>query len=134
MSVARTIRNETKAISLKLSDLNNGDYLLYKLKVCGEHGIFSLMDEKNRVLMENIDFPSLQQDYISKWPKTPADIPKENDIIHTLGISFNMAKKYSYVVEHVKANGSAPEIIKNIDFESDNAKDSDYNTLRVLFR
>jgi hypothetical protein len=133
MSVARTVRNETKAISLKLSDLRNGEYLLYKLKVWGAKGIFSVVDEKGRILMKNNDYPDQEQDYVRKWPKTPADIPAENDIIYTLAVSFNAATKYSYVVELVNENESLSKTIKNIDFESDNAGDSDYNTLRVLF-
>jgi hypothetical protein len=132
MTVARTIRNETKAIYLKLSDLNNGDYLLYKLKVWGTQGIFSIVDEKNRVLIKSTDFYSSQKDYSCKWPMTPADIPTEKDIIYTLVISFNTATKYTYVVEHYKMDGSFPVTLKNIDFESENATDSDYNTLRVL--
>lgn len=133
MSVARTVRNETKAISLKLSDLKNGEYLLYKLKVWGAKGIFSVVDEKGRVLMKNNDYPGLDQDYVRKWPKTPTDIPVENDIIYTLVVSFVAATKYSYIVELVRENGALSEVIKNIDFESENAGDSDYNTLRVLF-
>jgi hypothetical protein len=132
MTVARTIRNETKAISLKLSDLYNGEYLLYKLKVWGGQGIFSIVDEKSRVLIKHSDFPKPQQDYTLKWPKSPADIPIEKDIIYTLVISFNTATKYSYTVEHHKANGSLPVTLKSLDFESENAKDSDYNTLRIL--
>jgi hypothetical protein len=133
MTVARTIRNETKAISLKLSDLNNGEYLLYKLKVWGAQGIFSIVDEKSRVIMKSTDFPNPQRDYSRKWPKTPADIPAERDIIYTLVISFNMATKYSYAVEYYKVDGSLPITLKSIDFESENVVDSDYNTLRVLF-
>lgn len=132
MDVARTIRNETKAISLKLSDLKNGEYLLYKLKVHGSQGIFSIVDEKDRVLIKSTNILGAQQDYSCKWPKTPADIPAEKDIIHTLVVSFNKATKYSYVVEHYKADRSLPVTLKSIDFESDNAMDSDYNTLRVL--
>ena len=133
MSVARTVRNETKAISLKLSDLKRGEYLLYKLKVWGAKGIFSIVDEKGRVLMKNNDYPDLQQDYLRKWPKTPADLPAEHDIVYTLVVSFIAATKYSYVVELVKEDGYLSEVIKNIDFESENTGDSDYNTLRVLF-
>ena len=133
MSVARTVRNETKAISLKLTDLRNGEYLLYKLKVRGAKGIFSVVDEKGRVLMKNNDYADPEQEYLSKWPKTPADIPTENDIIYTLAVSFATATKYSYVVELVQENGSFSKTIKNIDLESENAGDSDYNTLRVLF-
>jgi hypothetical protein len=133
MAVERTIRKEMKAISLKLSDLNNGEYLLYKLKVWGAQGIFSIVDEKSRVIMKSTDFPNPQQDYSRKWPITPADIPPEKDIIHTLVISFNTATKYSYTIEHYKAKGSLPVTLKSIDFESENAMDSDYNTLRMLF-
>jgi hypothetical protein len=133
MNVARTVRIETKAISLKLSDLNNGEYLFYKLKVWGTRGIFSIVDEKSRVIMKSPQFPNSQQDYSCKWPKTPEDIPAERDIIHTLVISFYEATKYSYAVEHHKADGSLPVTIKSIDYESDDAVDSDYNTLRILF-
>jgi hypothetical protein len=70
---------------------------------------------------------------VRKWPKTPTDIPVENDIIYTLVVSFVAATKYSYIVELVRENGALSEVIKNIDFESENAGDSDYNTLRVLF-
>jgi hypothetical protein len=132
MSVARTIRNETKAISLNLSDLKNGEYLLYKLKVWGSQGIFSIVDEKNRILLKSTDFPGPQQDYIRKWPISPAEIPKENDIIYTLVVSFINAQKYNFVVELNKADGSQPVTLKNIDYESEKATDSDYNTLRVL--
>jgi hypothetical protein len=132
MNVARTIRNETKAISLKLSDLNNGEYLLYRLKVEGSQAIFSIVDEKSRVLMKYSDFASPQQEYLRKWPKTPADIPAEKDIIYTLAVSFMKATKYSYAVEHYKADGSIPVVIKSIDFESQKTLDSDYNTLRIL--
>jgi hypothetical protein len=113
--------------------LKNGEYLLYKLKVWGAKGIFSVVDEKGRVLMKNNDYPGLDQDYVRKWPKTPTDIPVENDIIYTLVVSFVAATKYSYIVELVRENGALSEVIKNIDFESENAGDSDYNTLRVLF-
>jgi hypothetical protein len=133
MNVARTVRNETKSISLKLSDLNNGEYLLYKLKVWGTQGIFSIVDEKSRVIMKSTDYPNPQQDYICKWPKTPTDIPAEKDIIYTLVVSFGSAKKYSYLVELYQPDGSLPVTLKNIDFESEDAVDSDYNTLRILF-
>ena len=69
MNVARTVRIETKAISLKLSDLNNGEYLLYKLKVWGTRGIFSIVDEKSRVIMKSPQFSNLRQDYSCKWQK-----------------------------------------------------------------
>lgn len=133
MNVSRTIRNETKAISLKLSDLNSGEYLLYRLKVWGDRGIFSIVDEKSRVIMKSTDYPIPQQVYTCKWPKTPADIPAEKDIIYTLVISFNSAKKYSYIVELYQPDRSLPVTLKNIDFESDDVVDSDYNTLRILF-
>jgi hypothetical protein len=133
VSVARTIRNETRAISLKLSDLKKGEYLVYKLKVWGGQGIFSIVDEKSRVLMKNTDFHETEYDYKRKWPDTPADIPAERDIIYTLVVSFSTARKYSYVVELYKGDGSSPVILKNLDFESQNTTDSDYNTLRVLF-
>lgn len=133
MAVARTIRNETRAISLKLSDLKKGEYLVYKLKVWGGQGIFSIVDEKSRVLMKNTDFHETEYDYMRKWPVTPADIPAERDIIYTLVVSFSTATKYSYVVELYKGDGSSPVILKNLDFESQNTTDSDYNTLRVLF-
>jgi hypothetical protein len=132
MSVARTIRNETKAISLNLSDLKNGDYLLYKLKVWGSQGIFSIVDEKNRILLKSTDFPGPQQDYTRKWPISPAEIPAESDMIYTLVVSFIKAQKYNFVVELNKADGSQPVTLKNIDYESEKATDSDYNTLRIL--
>ena len=132
MAVARTIRNEIKAISLKLSDLYNGEYLMYKLKVWGAQGIFSIVDEKSRVLIKNTDFLNSQEDYVRKWPKSPADIPAEKDIIYTLVVYFMKATKYSYVVEQHKTDGSLPIILKSLDFESENATDSDYNTLRIL--
>lgn len=134
MAVVRTIRNEIKTVSLNLSDLNKGEYLLYKLKACEGKGIFSIVDEKSRVLMKSPDAFDSQQDYLLKWPRTLADIPPENDIIYTLVMFFNKSKKYSYIVEHHKANGSFPVILKDIDFESENPADSDYNTLRVLFK
>jgi hypothetical protein len=133
MSVARKIRNETKAVSLKLSDLKNGEYLLYKLKAWGPEAIFSIVDEKNRILMKNTDFRNQQHDFSYKWPSTPADIPSEKDIIYTLVVSFKSATKYSYNVELHKADGSSPVTLKSLDFESEKATDSDYNTLRVLF-
>ena len=133
MAVARTIRNETKAISLKFEDLNKGEYLLYKLKVCGAQGIFSIVDEKSRTLIKSTEFPNPQQDYLRKWPNAQEDIPAEKDIIYTLVVSFNKATKYTYIVEHHKADGSTPVTIKNIDFESMSSTDSDYNTLRILF-
>jgi hypothetical protein len=132
MAVARTVRNETKAVSLKLSDLNNGEFLVYKLKVWGSQGTFSIVDEKSRVLIKNTDFHNSQEDYVRKWPISPADIPAEKDIIYTLVVSFVKAKKYSYVVEQHKKDGSLPVILKNLDFESEIATDSDYNTLRIL--
>lgn len=133
MGVARTIRNETKAISLKFSDLNKGEYLLYKLKVWGPQGIFSIVDEKNRILIKSSDYPNPQQDYSRKWPNTQDDLPAEKDIIYTLVVCFNKATKYTYIVEHFKADGSLPVTLKSIDFESNSASDSDYNTLRVIF-
>jgi hypothetical protein len=133
MAVARTIRNETKAISLKFSDLNKGEFLLYKLKVWGNQGIFSIVDEKSRTLIKSTEFPNPQDDYLRKWPNAQEDIPAEKDIIYTLVVSFNKATKYTYIVEHHKADGSTPVTIKNIDFESMNSTDSDYNTLRILF-
>jgi hypothetical protein len=133
MSVARTIRNETKAVSLKFSDLNKGEYLLYKLKVWGTQGIFSIVDEKSRILIKSTEFPNPQQEYSRKWPNTQGDIPAEKDIIYTLVVSFNKATKYTYIVEHFKVDGSFPITLKSIDFESKNAADSDYNTLRILF-
>jgi hypothetical protein len=133
MAVARTIRNETKAISLKFSDLNRGEYLLYKLKVWGAQGIFSIVDEKSRILIKSSEYPNPQQEYSCKWPNTQGDIPAEKDIIYTLVVYFNKAAKYTYIVEQFKADGSLPVTLKNIDFESKNASDSDYNTLRVLF-
>jgi hypothetical protein len=117
---------------LNLSDLKQGEYLLYKLKVWGSQGIFSIVDEKSRILLKSSDFPGPQQDYIRKWPSTPEEIPAEKDLIYTLVVSFIKAKKYTFVVEHVKADGSLPVVLKNIDYESEKATDSDYNTLRIL--
>ncbi len=82
--------------------------------------------------MKSADFPEPQQDCLRKWPETPSEIPTEKDIIYTLTISFNEASKYSYVVEYYKADGSLPITLKNIDYKSENAADSDYNTLRIL--
>ena len=133
MTVVRSVRKETKSISLKLSDLHRGEYLLYNLKVQGSQGIFSIVDEKSRVLLKNTDFPNPQQDYSYKWPKTSSDIPPEKDIIYTLAMFFTQASKYTYTVECFKADGSKPITLKDIDFTSENAADSDYNTLRLLF-
>ena len=131
MSVARTVRNETKAISLNSADLFRGEY---KLKVWGPQGIFSIIDEKSGVLLKSTDYPQPQQEYIRKWPITPDEIPPEKDIIYTLVVSFIRATKYSFTVELVKPDGSLPVTLKSIDFESKDANDSDYNTLRVLLK
>ena len=132
MSVARTIRNETRAISLKSTDLLNGEHLVYKLKVMGSQGIFSIVDEKSRILLKSTDFPVPQAEYSRVWPASPQDIPPEKDLIYTLVVSFSKATKYTYSIEHHKADGSVPTTLKSIDFESKNVTDSDYNTLRVL--
>lgn len=133
MAVARTIRNETKALSLKSTDLQNGAYLMYKLKVCGAQGIFSIVDEKSRILLKSTDFAVPQEEYTCKWPTTPKDIPPEKDIIYTLVVSFSKATKYTYNIEYFKPGGSVPVTLKSIDFESQKNTDSDYNTLRILF-
>ncbi|RPI03352.1 MAG: hypothetical protein EHM64_12405 [Ignavibacteriae bacterium] len=132
MSVERTVRNETKAVALKLSDLKNGEYLLYKLKVWGPQGMFSIVDEKSRIILKQTDYFSPEHVYTRKWPKDPEDIPAEKDIIYTLMVSFRKAAKYSYDVELYRPDRLLPVTLKSIDFESTNARDSDYNTLRVL--
>ena len=132
MSVARTIRNETKSIAIKSSDLLNGEHLVYKLKVLGAQGIFSIVDEKSRILLKSTDFPVPQAEYSRVWPASPLEIPAEKDMIYTLVVSFSKATKYTYSIEHHKADGSGPTTLKSIDFESQNIADSDYNTLRIL--
>ena len=69
MAAIRIVRKETPSIKLKRTDLRNGEYLLYRLKVWGDRGVFTLADSEEKILMQDTDFPVPQQEFVCIWPK-----------------------------------------------------------------
>ncbi|HLF20700.1 MAG TPA: hypothetical protein VI704_07905 [Bacteroidota bacterium] len=132
MAVVKTSRKDQAAIQLKRGDLLAGQYLEYKLVVSGSQAVFALVDDKKRVIMTNNDFPPAQQEYKRKWPLNSAEIPAEADVTHTLTLSFISATKYVYVVRHYDKGDNEVALVKDIDYESDDANDKTFNTLRIF--
>ena len=132
MAAIKIVRKETPSIKLKRTDLRNGEYLLYRLKVWGDRGVFTLADNEKKILMKDTDFPAPQQEFFCIWPKKKNEIEGEKDLLHTLSLSFVTANKYNFSVQHHKTDGSQIELLEDIDFESTDAKDEGWTALRVL--
>ena len=132
MAAIKIVRKETPSIKLKRTNLRNGEYLLYRLKVWGNRGVFSLVDNEKKVLMKDTDFPDPQQEFVCIWPKKKNEIEEEKDLLHTLSLSFATASKYTFSVQHHKTDGSQVEVLEDIDFESNDTKDEDSTAFRVV--
>lgn len=132
MAAIKVVRKETPLIKLKRTNLRNGEYLLYRLKVWGSRGVFSLVENEKKFLMRDTDFPAPRQEFVCIWPKRKNEIEEEKDLLHTLSLSFATARKYNFSIQHHKTDGSQIELLQDIDFESDDTKDEDSTALRVV--
>ena len=132
MAAIKIVRKETQSIKLKYTNLRNGEYLLYRLKVWGNRGVFTLSDNEKKILMKDTDFPGPQQEFVCIWPKKKNEVEGEKELLHTLSLSFATASKYNFSVQHHKTDGSQIEVLEDIDFESDDVKDEGWTALRVV--
>ncbi|MDQ3817579.1 MAG: hypothetical protein M3362_07810 [Acidobacteriota bacterium] len=129
--VKKTVRKEISAVFLNAT---LDEFLLYKLTVQGATPIFTLVDTNNNLIMSSNDAPNPPGSgtYQRVWPK-PAD-PVSTTTVHTLGIHFLAALKYTYVVEHrvrTSAGSDLKEQLMDIDFESSTATDWVFEGLTV---
>ena len=98
------------------------EYLKYKVTVSGAQPAFTLVETgSNKVLLEANSGTPLQQTYERRWP-TGAEaggIQPGNEFRHTLGMSFLLAVKYRFVVEHYDSDDNLLETLTDVEWSSD---------------
>ncbi|HEV2860076.1 MAG TPA: hypothetical protein VGX48_03650 [Pyrinomonadaceae bacterium] len=129
--VKKTVRKLSNSVFLNVSA---DEFLLYKVTVQGATPQFAVVDSSDRIIMSSKDAPNPPGSgtFQREWPK-PID-PTTTLSTHTLAVHFVAALKYTYVVEHraLSDGGSTLiEVLNDIDFESNNAKDFDFQALNV---
>ena len=113
-------------------DLTHDEYLLYYIEVTGAKGIFALLDNKNRLIFSQEDWPSPQKIYQRKWPQKPAEVPPENDFTQAMGFHFITTLKYIYKVTRHASDGTPLEVLKDCVYESNDPRDSYFESLRIF--
>lgn len=125
-----TVRNNRRknAVDVKF---NQGEYLYFRVKVSGPTASFTFNCNDGAILSsKTADFPNHPQQ-VYEWTKKAADVHSDDDM-HGLRMLFITNHKYTYFVEHRDASNNIIEILKDVDFESQNNKDKFTELLRIF--
>lgn len=123
----RTVRTSKDGVGVSLT---NGEHLNYKLTALGAVPVFNLSCE-HRTLFSETDFGPPKMNYEREWPKAPSEKDSDDDV-YVFSLSFFKATKYTLVVERHDATHKVLEVLKDIDYESDDPADAFRETLRVF--
>src|SRR5215216_1248097 len=130
MAVKRTVRTETVAVFL---DVSFDEFLIYEITmVQGSKPIFTLVDSKTQELIlsnKSQPDPPGSTTFKTEWPTRANSIAVTT--VHTMGMSFLLAQKYTYIVKHHRSDGSEQTLI-DIDYESKTPQDWFFQGLTVM--
>lgn len=121
-----TTRADKQSVYLNFKD---GERLRYRLKVEGATPLFNLSSSQ-RTLWSSEGLPPSSR-YERMWPRDDSEIESDNEIL-AFAVSFIMATKFTLTIERLDKSGNVLEVIKNKDYQSENASDNYFDTLRVV--
>lgn len=128
MAVKITARKRKVAVDVKFSQ---GEYLHFKVTVGGPVASFAFACKHHPILESTpADFPGHPQK-VYEWDIKASDVHDDDDT-YVLLVNFITNEKYTYVVEHRKADDSVIEVLKDLDFESSVGTDRHREDLRVF--
>lgn len=123
----RTVRTSQDGVQVNLTD---GEHLNYKLTALGAVPVFNLSCE-HRTLFSETDFGAPRMNYEREWPKTPSEKDSDDDV-YVFSLSFFKATNYTLVVERHDKNHKVLEVLKDIDYASNDPGDAFREPLRVF--
>lgn len=123
----RTVRVSKDGVGVSLT---NGEHLNYKLTALGAVPVFNLSCE-HRTLFSETDFGPPKMNYEREWPQAPAEKDSDDDV-YVFSISFLKATKYTLVVARHDKDHKVLEVLKDIDYQSNDPADAFREPLRVF--
>ncbi len=89
-------------------DRRSGEYLLYKITALGSTPMFTLADDRGRMIMTSQGVPP-QMNYQRKWPRSPDDDPVPRINEHAMIGLMGLVTQYTYEVELHRQDDSLKE-------------------------
>lgn len=123
----RTVRTSIDGVGVNLT---KGEHLNYKLTALGAVPVFNLSCE-HRTLFSETDFGPPKMNYEREWPKDPKEKDADDDV-YVFSLSFLKTTNYTLVVERHDAAHKVLEVLKDIDYESNDPADAFREGLRVF--
>lgn len=99
-----------------LVDGEAGEFLLYKMTALGDTPLFSLADDRGRIIMTSQGVPP-QMNYERRWPINPDDDPVPAESDHSMVGLMPLVTKYTYKVELHKRDGSLKRVIIHSEYD-----------------
>ncbi|HEV2177889.1 MAG TPA: hypothetical protein VGW33_11925 [Terriglobia bacterium] len=122
-----TIRRNAAATQI---DQAANESLHYKLTALGAEPEFAFSCQHRQILSSKT-WSSPQMIYEWDLGKKPGDFDATDDV-YVVAMSFARITKYTLQVEHRNQFGSVIEVLKDIDYESQDPNDSYNDSLRVF--
>ena len=122
-----TIREYDSGIKVRVS---SGEYLYFRLTAQGAEPIFTFACKHKARLSEHQFDGHPKKVYEWTWSKgaDESDNPKD---MYAVGMSFIAALRYTLLVEHRAQDDSLIDLVKDIDYESNQPADNYTETLRI---
>jgi hypothetical protein len=105
--------DETPIVPPKPAVLVDGEaqeFLLYKITVLGATPLFTLADDRGRIIMTSKNIPP-QMNYQRRWPTSPDDDPVPAESDHSMVGLMSLVTEYTYKVELHNADGSLKSVV-----------------------
>jgi hypothetical protein len=111
-------------------NLNEGEHLHYRFTAMGSRPAFRLSNCQGTLWSEqDSDHPKTSYEF--QWPRSSAEVCFEQDV-HSFSMSFANMSKCTLQIEHHDSSHNVLSVLKDIDYESENASDACYEPLTVL--
>lgn len=111
-------------------DLSEGENVVYEITVTGARGVFSIVDQKGRVILKP-DQDDPQTSYRRRWPRDDDAVDVQLHV-HLLAMSFFQATRYDLVIEHRDGSGNVLEVLKDCEFASTDPSEWDVEPFKIL--
>ncbi len=127
ISGKRTVRTDVVAVKVNLAQ---SEYLYYRLTVEGAEAVFEFGCEHRSMISQNDFTDHPKAEYEWDWGKKPEDRDAPRDT-YGVDVLFLTATKYTLLAEHRDKDKKVIQVLKDIDYESQNPKDKFHETLSV---
>jgi hypothetical protein len=127
MAATKIVRTSIGGVEVKLGD---GEYLQYKIVAAGAVPSFNLSCSHRTLWKAETFVGHPKQVYDERWPRHPFDVDANEDD-YTVGFGFVAAVRYTLTVEHRRKDDSRIRLLKDVDFESNQAEADAFDGLTV---